>query len=491
MFGTRRALLGGNALDPDALEYFARAGVSDGAVTPTFYDKASSFNGSTQYLSIASNSTLQSGAGSFSFAGWVYFNAITTQVYFAKGLGGNATEYEFYIQSSGFSFNIGSGTASSEAKFTTTPVANTWYFVVGWYDSATQLTNIQINNGTVYTGATQIAVPLQSANALNVGSRGGTTFFFNGNMAGWGFWKRKLSANDITTLYNGGIGLTYSGIVSAGLTTNLVSYWALNETTTAASCTRADSFGSNTLTATATGMSASVVSPIATSTASSRQLINSFVKQVKGIGLWSSMVCWPLRSSQNSSSTLTAYSLGGLGVYNGTLSGGLSASNWRSFGMNATTTSGNYITTSLNIPAPLSLVHCGFNGNNQTAISINKYSIDNTSSVEQLSDNSIKVIASISTLYTIEMVMASATVSGGNVTGYIARNGGSFTSATVTQASATTANATLMNNGSILSRAVPQQSFAAVFNQAITNSSTFASFYSIYKSTLGQGLSLT
>ena len=159
--------------------------------------------------------------------------------------------------------------------------------------------------------------------------------------------------------------------------------------------------------------------------------------------------------------------------------------------MNATVASGNYIATSLNISAPLSLVHCGFNGSNQTAISINKYCIDNTSSVEQISDNSIKVIASIAAPSNIEMVMASATVSGGNVTGYIARNGGSFTSATVTQASTASANATLMNNGSILSRAVSQQSFAAVFNQAITDSATFASFYSIYKSTIGQGLPLT
>ena len=55
------------------------------------------------------------------------------------------------------------------------------------------------------------------------------------------------------------------------------------------------------------------------SSASSRQLINSFVKGVKGLGLWSLMVCWPLRSSQNSSSTTKVYSLGGYGSYVGDL----------------------------------------------------------------------------------------------------------------------------------------------------------------------------
>jgi hypothetical protein len=50
-----------------------------------------------------------------------------------------------------------------------------------------------------------------------------------------------------------------------------------------------------------------------------RQQISRFVTGVKDLGLWSSMVCWPLRSSQNAGTGTTAYSLGGLGEYNGTL----------------------------------------------------------------------------------------------------------------------------------------------------------------------------
>jgi len=46
--------------------------------------------------------------------------------------------------------------------------------------------------------------------------------------------------------------------------------------------------------------------------------LDAFVKGVKELGLWDSMVCWPLRSSQNSG-TNTAYSLGGLGTFDGTL----------------------------------------------------------------------------------------------------------------------------------------------------------------------------
>ena len=50
--------------------------------------------------------------------------------------------------------------------------------------------------------------------------------------------------------------------------------------------------------------------------------INAFVVGIKGLGLWDSVVCWPLRSTQNAGTGSTAYSLGGLGTYNGTLVNG-------------------------------------------------------------------------------------------------------------------------------------------------------------------------
>lgn len=59
-----------------------------------------------------------------------------------------------------------------------------------------------------------------------------------------------------------------------------------------------------------------------TSGATDRAAINFFVKQIKNLGLWSSMVCWPLRSAQNAGTGSTAYSLGGFGTYNGTLVNG-------------------------------------------------------------------------------------------------------------------------------------------------------------------------
>jgi len=50
--------------------------------------------------------------------------------------------------------------------------------------------------------------------------------------------------------------------------------------------------------------------------------INAFVVGVKSLGLYNNMVFWPLRSSQNAGTGTTAYSLGGLGTFNGTLTNG-------------------------------------------------------------------------------------------------------------------------------------------------------------------------
>jgi hypothetical protein len=53
-----------------------------------------------------------------------------------------------------------------------------------------------------------------------------------------------------------------------------------------------------------------------------RGQINAFVLGIKNLGLYSSMACWPLRSTQNAGTGTTAYSLGGLGTFNGTLTNG-------------------------------------------------------------------------------------------------------------------------------------------------------------------------
>jgi hypothetical protein len=47
--------------------------------------------------------------------------------------------------------------------------------------------------------------------------------------------------------------------------------------------------------------------------------LNRFIVGIKKLGLWNSMVCWPMRSIHNAGTGSTVYSLGGLGVNNATI----------------------------------------------------------------------------------------------------------------------------------------------------------------------------
>ena len=83
---------------------------------------------------------------------------------------------------------------------------------------------------------------------------------------------------------------------------------------------------------------------INTSGAIDRAAINHFVKGIKRLGLWDDMVCWPLRSAQNAGTGSTAYSLGGLGTYDGTLVNGPT---WGVDGIDFSQDSSEHILTSL------------------------------------------------------------------------------------------------------------------------------------------------
>lgn len=80
--------------------------------------------------------------------------------------------------------------------------------------------------------------------------------------------------------------------------------------------------------------------------ATAKSQINAFVVGVKALGLYNSMVCWPLRSAQNKGSGTTAYSLGGLGTFNGTFAGA-TLPTWNANGVNFTNDTAAKITTSL------------------------------------------------------------------------------------------------------------------------------------------------
>ena len=323
--------------DPDALAYFSRAGIASGTQTPSSYDNAASFNGSNQFLS--SSSFAQS--GSFTLAFWVNPTGSSDKGIFNKGLQ-NGSAYDWQVFTIGSAVYLQGGTASQTVSINRPISLNQWSFVVATYDSLTLVKSISVNNGTSAsnTGSGTMA---NSYSTINFGFVYGAVPLA-GAMGGVGYWNRVLTPSEVTALFNNGAGRTYASLDS-GLRTNLVSWWALNQNSVTA-----DSHGTNALTNNGT-VTAPNIGPIITGYSDSRRLISDFVRGIKSLGLWNSMVCWPLRASQNAQSTQTAFSLGGGGTFNAALIGnpawtstGIAGAGWPAAG-------GQYVSTTYAMPA--------------------------------------------------------------------------------------------------------------------------------------------
>jgi hypothetical protein len=341
----------GERVDPDAYQYFLRAGIASGTQTPSSYDNAASFNGASSQSLTSTAANLQCQSQSFTVAGWFFmlsnapaYSALITQGGHPSAAGGGFTLQRFDNLNLVYLTIRNDNASNSVAVNSSVFVPSAWNFIECGWDSTLNQSFISLNGGTraFSTAVAGWTFP----NTTNITRLGRDPFgsFLTGNLAGWGLWKRALSASEVTALWNNGAGRTYASLDS-GLQTNLISWWALNQN----SVTADSAPTGNNLTNSTPAVTATNIGPIVTTTQNSRQLINNFVKGIKSLGLWNSMVCWPLRSSQNASTTLTARSRGGLGTFDGTFAGSLPVSAWGSQGI--TNTSTGFINTNLSVPS--------------------------------------------------------------------------------------------------------------------------------------------
>lgn len=183
---------------------------------------------SDQYLSSASNSDLSTGDIDFTFACWVTLESKDAGLYwrpiFTKESGsGSGREWaliydygsdRFYM----FVWKSGPTDVSVVANSFGSPSTGTWYFIVARHNAATDTLSICVNDGAV--DSTAVGGSLQAAGTAeirmgsvqwNVGDD-----FWDGLIDEFGFWKRCLTAGEITELYNSGSGRDYSYIISGG-----------------------------------------------------------------------------------------------------------------------------------------------------------------------------------------------------------------------------------------------------------------------------------
>ena len=221
--------------------------------------------------------------------------------------------------------------------------------------------------------------------------------------------------------------------------------------------------------------------------------LSAFVKGVKELGLWSNMVCWPLRSSQNAGSGATVYSLGGLGTFDGTRVNG---PDWGVNGI--TVTSSAKITDGYGAPTfPTSIVVAGrrVTGTGSAAWQYISSGTSRSFAKRMYANNSAGL--SVSGVGYITLVDNNAQTLSDDfevVTGIVPTSTNSeaefYINATKpAQTAGATAWGAGASTGGVLEATSDGQfeaSMHAVFNTAINA----AAFYNLYRNTLGTGLGL-
>lgn len=158
------------------------------------------------HLSINDNPALSMGDIDFTITSWVNMDTVdAVRVFLDKATSGSTTdaEYRLWQANAGdtFRFSMGDGASDNIVRDSGfIPIAGTWNFIAAWHDSAAGTANIQVNNGSVASGAYPFGSH-DSAGALNLGRRTDGVQYWNGRVDEVGLWKRVLTAGERTTLY--------------------------------------------------------------------------------------------------------------------------------------------------------------------------------------------------------------------------------------------------------------------------------------------------
>jgi hypothetical protein len=216
--------------------------------------------------------------------------------------------------------------------------------------------------------------------------------------------------------------------------------------------------------------------------------VDQFVRGIKDLGLWSDIICWPLRANQNAGSGTIGYSLGGLGRYNGTLTNGPT---WQANGITFDGTN-DYITVPFTDKS-------GYTSHNFGAIA-SLSSVATTRIAVQAGGPWIGVKGATQ-LLTVSDDGADTYLGAYTNNTFFAANydksGSSYSAYRAGALIGTTTTAVALNSTPLLIGAYTTSilfwsgtiSFVHLFNKSLTAGENL-SLYNLYKSTLGKGLAL-
>jgi len=175
-----------------------------------------------QYLSTPDNPKLSMGDVDFTVAAWVYLESKEEMIFVSKGDSSKGHSNEYLLRYSPsqdvFEFTVGNGLTSSSAgsRNSSAPATGVWYYIVAWYQTNGTDPNtlsIQVNNGPIDTSTMPPSVTSYNSpfeftigRFSNYHEGGG---YMNGYIDEVSIWRRLLSPQERTDLYNNGLGNSY------------------------------------------------------------------------------------------------------------------------------------------------------------------------------------------------------------------------------------------------------------------------------------------
>lgn len=221
----------GNALDAFGTNPLTETNGAIGVATGVIDNARDIEADTTQYFNHASNATLQTGDIDFTFQIWVKAETLVGFPMIAhkgwKPVTDAGSEWTIYYNSSiskfAFEKAIGGTLIGVGVLLPLTPVVGVWYLIHVWHDSVNDQIGISVNASDPDINITATGVNA-GTDAFQIGGSSAYGLWFDGLVCEAALWKRVLTPQERTLLYNNGAGLSFSVITaSAALTGTAVS----------------------------------------------------------------------------------------------------------------------------------------------------------------------------------------------------------------------------------------------------------------------------
>jgi hypothetical protein len=223
----------------------------DNSKYPSVYKSSLNFSGNNQYLQVPDSNDFSFGNGTtdspFSLSAWVNPDAVEAAGIVAKYVTGGY-EWLFYVEDSNFlRLLLLSNNNAGNSIALTTDVAipiNTWTHVSATYNANGEPNGIDLYiNGSLQSLVTERIIGTYQAmtnttGPVQIGTWAGSFRPINGQVSNVSIWDAELTQAQVSEIYNNG---TPSNLSSHSATSNLISWWELDNTTTGLQ----DSKGSN------------------------------------------------------------------------------------------------------------------------------------------------------------------------------------------------------------------------------------------------------